>query len=75
MFGDFAFDLFLAANINVPADQFRGEPDVLTTFADRQRELIFVHDNFHLAVFNVGNANLVDLGGRKGVRREDRRLV
>src|SRR6185369_7225700 len=42
LFGDFAFDLFFAADVDVPTDEFRSEAHVLTALANRQRELILV---------------------------------
>ena len=58
LFGDFALDLFFAADVDVPTDQLGRESNVLTALADRQRELIFVDDDFHLAVFDVGDSDL-----------------
>jgi hypothetical protein len=43
---------------------------VLAAFADCQRELVFVDDDLHLAVLDVGDSDLVDLGGRQRVGGE-----
>ena len=61
LFGNFAFDFFFAANVNVPAHQLGRQPHVLPALADRQTELVFVDDHFHLPVFDVGNAHLIHL--------------
>ena len=63
MFRDFALDLFFAADIDVPTDELRGQPNVLSALADGQRELVFVDDDLHLPVFNVGDSDLINFRG------------
>ena len=72
--GNFLLQLFFAADIDVPADQFGSEPDVLAALTNCQAELVLIYDHFHLAIFDVSDAHLIYFRGRKRVRRKDRRL-
>src|SRR5262249_37848857 len=51
------FDLaplfFLALDVDAPAGQLGGKPDVLAFLADRQRQLLVFDDHFHHPVFVV----------------------
>ena len=72
---NFSFDFFFAANINIATNKFRCQPNVLAPLANGQRELIFVHDDFHLAVLDIGDANLVNFSWRERIGGENRWLV
>src|SRR5207302_5544801 len=50
---DFLALLFLTLDIDVPADQFAGEPNILAFFADGQRELRIFDDDFKVVIFRV----------------------
>ena len=58
--------LFLALDIDVPADQLAGEPDVLTFLADSQRELRILDDDFEVVVFRIDDLDARDLGRTQG---------
>ena len=61
LFVDFALNLFFTANIDVPAHQLSSQAHVLAALANRQTKLIFVDDDFHLPVLDIGDAYLIDL--------------
>ena len=74
LFVDFALNLFFTANIDVPAHQLGSQAHVLAALANRETKLIFVDNDFHLPVLDIGDAYLVDLCRRQRVRRKHRRL-
>ena len=63
-FSNFLLQFFFAADIDVPANEFGGEPYVLTSLTNREAELIFVYDHFHLTIFDVRDAHLIHFRGR-----------
>src|SRR5262249_8802054 len=59
---NFAALLFLALDVDVPADELAGQPNVLAFLADGQRELRILDDHFQLVIFGIGNLDARDLG-------------
>ena len=59
---DFLALLFLALDVDLPAEQLGGEADVLALLADGQRELRVVDDDFELLLAEVGDGDAADLG-------------
>ena len=57
---------FLGLDIDFPVEELSGEADVLALFADGQRKLGVVDDDFDLLVVEVGDGDAGDLGGLEG---------
>ena len=72
---DHLVELLGGHDLDVPADQLRGEPDVLAAPADGQRELV-VADQDDRPAQQLAEHHLVDLGRLQGVGDQDlERLV
>src|SRR4051812_2896428 len=70
-----ALGLFvLGHDVDVPAGELAGEPDVLTAAADRQTQLVIGDDDFNALAFLVHH-DLGDLGRSQGVHHEGRRVL
>src|SRR5918992_1361635 len=63
--------LFLALDIDAPAGELGGEPDVLPLLADRERQLLVLDDHFHHALAIVHDRHALHL--RRAQRVGDER--
>src|ERR1700733_4516222 len=71
---DFLALLFLALDVDLPAEELGGETNVLTLLADGERELGVVDDHFQLLIGKVADRNTADLGRLQGLLGEGRDL-
>ena len=70
---DFLALLFLALDVDLPAQQLGRQPDILPLLADGQRELAVVHDHFQVLVAGIEHGDAADLGGLQCLlRKRDR---
>jgi hypothetical protein len=60
---DFLALLFLALDVDLPAQQLRRQADVLALLADRQRQLRVVDDHFQLLVRQIHNLTRLTFAG------------
>src|SRR5208282_3363220 len=58
---DFLALLFLALDVDLPSEKLRCKPNVLALFADGERQLRIVDDDFELLVSQVGDGDTADL--------------
>src|SRR6202012_3180691 len=59
---DFLALLFFALDVDLPAEKLRRQTHVLAIFADSQRELRGVDDDFELLFTEISDRNAADLG-------------
>src|SRR5262249_2295413 len=67
--------LFLALDVDAPADQFRGQPHILPLLADSERKLIVIDDHFKMFRGTVEQHHAVDLGGTQRIGGKGRGVL
>src|SRR6185436_7448233 len=72
---DLAALLFLALDVDAPAGELGGEPDVLPLLADRQRQLLVFDDHFHHPVLVVDDRHALHLRRAEAVGDEGNRVL
>src|SRR4029077_8910192 len=65
----------LALEVDPPAGQLGGEPDVLALLADGERQLLVLDDDFHHALAVVDNRDALHLGRAQPVGHEGDRIL
>ena len=66
--------LFLALDVDLPAQQLRGQTHILPLLADGQRELCVVDDDLQLLFGQIGDADAAHLGRLQRLLGEGRHL-